>query len=292
VRDKSISVQKFDQSRVSNLHRLFSDEIDSDPWIMFHGTSGYNADSIERDGFVFRPDIISQEQIQRVTSIYERMKWGGESGGGYFVLKGFSLDYDFLRGGLLFFAETSLRALLYATRDFSGGERLRALRIAFCDLDAYLGQGDVRQRHQELMHANFRHLHRLNAHASMIDQARPVDVNLDRLRKEIASLKDVRQLAELAYQRHDHCVVYALGMTPDTLEGLQWNSFMGIESATPISLTKIVAKVVIPPEYKWNSLFDTNEEYLRRQSLGLIPAICATAGSFVTSCARSDAAES
>ncbi len=113
MHNKSIIVQKFDQDRVSNLRRLFADEIDSDPWIMFHGTSGYNAESIERGGFVFRPDIISQEQIQRVTSIYERMKWVGESGGGYPVLKPFSLDYGFLRGGLLFFAETSLRALLY-----------------------------------------------------------------------------------------------------------------------------------------------------------------------------------
>jgi hypothetical protein len=291
VRDKSISVQKFDQDRVSNLHRLFSDEIDSDPWIMFHGTSGYNAESIERDGFVFRSDFIPHEQIQRVANIYESMKWVGESGGGYPVLKPFSLDHDFLRGGLLFFAETSLRALLYATRDFSGGEKLRALRIAFRDLDAYLGQEDVRQRHQERMHQNFRHLNRLNAHPSMINAARPVDVDLDWLRKEIASLKDIRQLAELSYQRHDHGVVYALGMTPDTLEGLQWNSFMGIESTTPISPTKIVAKVVVPPEYEENLLFRTGEEYMRRQSLGLIPAICAVAGSLVPSRVGSGAEE-
>jgi hypothetical protein len=274
VRDKPIIVQKFDQDRVSNLYRLFSDEIDSDEWIMFHGTSGYNAESIERDGFTFRSDRISREQIQRVTNIYERMKWFGESSGGYTVLKPFSLDHDFLRGerSLLFFAETSLRALLHATRDFSGGEKLRALRIAFGDLGSYLRQEDVRRRHQERMHENFRRYKSLNA---QIDSAQPVDVDLDWLRNEIASLKDVRQLAELAYQRHDHGVVYALGMTPNTLEDLQWNDSMGIESAIPISPTKIVAKVVVPPEYEQSLLFDTSEEYLRRQSLGLIPAICA-----------------
>ena len=40
-----------------------------------------------------------------------------------------------LESGFVFFSETSLRALLYATHDFSGGEKLRALRIAFRDLE-------------------------------------------------------------------------------------------------------------------------------------------------------------
>src|SRR5262249_11717108 len=256
--NKSIIVQEFDADRVSSLKRLFSDEIDSDPWIMFHGTSGYNAESIERAGFTLRSDLISRDQIQRVASIYERMKWPGESGGGYPVLKPFSLDHDFFGGerSFLFFAETSLRALLYATRDFSGGEKLRALRIAFRDLVSYLREESVRQRHQEQMRNNFRRLNDLNAHPSMIDAAQPVEVDLDWLRNEVAGLKDVQRHAELAYRRHDHGVVYALRMAPDTLNDLQLNSSMGIESTTPISPTRIVAKVVVPPKYEQNLLLD------------------------------------
>jgi hypothetical protein len=278
VYDKSVIVQKFDPDRVSTRHRLFSDEIDSDPWVMFHGTSGFNAGSIERNGFAFRAELISRHQIQRVANVYERMKWAGENGGGYSILKPFSLNHDFgSEGGLLFFAETSLRALLYATRDFSGGEKLRALRIAFRDLDSYLSEEDVRRRHQEWMRENFRRLNSLNAHPSMIDAARPVEVDLNWLRNEVAGLKIVHRIAELAYQRHDHGVVYALRMTPNTLESFQWNNSMGIESVTAIPPTKIIAKVIVPPEYKQNLLVDTDEEYLRRQNLGLIPAICALA---------------
>jgi hypothetical protein len=92
---------------------------------MFHGTSGINAKSIEREGFSRRPDSITHEQLQRVANIYKTMKRAGVSGGG--VLKPFSLDHDFVDGerSPLFFAETSLRASWYATHDFSGGEKLR-----------------------------------------------------------------------------------------------------------------------------------------------------------------------
>src|ERR1700730_4493642 len=147
------SDQIFSSDRLAGTDRLFSDVIESDLWIMFHGTSGFNAKSIERDGFAFRSDYVTHEQIKRVTDLYETMKWVGESGGGYPVLKPFSLAHDYLGGGngLTFFAETSRRALLYATRDFAGGEKLRSLRIAFRDLEAYLGQSEFRRRHKGTM---------------------------------------------------------------------------------------------------------------------------------------------
>jgi hypothetical protein len=186
------------------------------------------------------------------------------------VLKPFSLDHDFLDSGrgLLFFAESSLRALLYATRDFSGGEKLRALRIAFRDLDSYLAKSEVREWHEERMSKNFCTLTHLNTHPSEIEAARPVEVDLDWLRNEMANLKDIRQLADGAYLRHDDGVVYALRMTSDELEGLHWHSSMGIEAATPISVFKIVSKIAVPPDYQRN-LFAEDKERQRRLTLGL-----------------------
>jgi hypothetical protein len=271
-----IAIQRFDPDRIAAVGRLFPGEIDADPWIMFHGTSGFNAKSIERDGFTFQPNFISHDQIKRVTNVYEMMKWAGESGGGCAVLKPFSLDHDFLDGGrgLLFFAESSVRALLFATRDFSGGEKLRALRIAFRDLDSYLDHSEVRERHMERMSREFRSLTQLNAHPSTIEAARPVQVDVDWLRNEMVNLRDIRQIADGAYLRHDHGVVYALKMTSDDLGGLGWNGSMGIEAATPIPVSKIVAKIVVPPDYKQN-LFAKDEERGRRVTLevGLIAAI-------------------
>jgi hypothetical protein len=100
-----ITAQKFDFDRIATLTRLFSDDIDTDPWVMFHGTSGFNAEAIEREGLTFQRGFVTQDHIKRVTHIYEVMKWSGESGGGYPVLKPFSLDHDFVDDGkgLLFF---------------------------------------------------------------------------------------------------------------------------------------------------------------------------------------------
>jgi hypothetical protein len=176
-----------------------------------------------------------------------------------------------------FFAETSLRALLYATRDFAGGEKLRALRIAFRDLESYLVQPDTRARHQEWMNKNFRTLTSLNAHPLMLDAARPVEVDLHWLRKEMASVETTRQFAESAYQGHDHGVVYAIRMTPDDLNGLSWNNSMGIEATTSIPFSKIVSKIVVPPDYEVNLFAGNGEEYLRRMNLGLLPALAAKA---------------
>lgn len=191
-----------------------------------------------------------KNRIRRVAQIYEAMKWAGESGGGYAVLKPFSLDYDWVDHdrSLLFFAETSLRALLYGTRDFCGGEKLRALRIAFADLDSYLGQAETRERHQEWMDKNYSALKNLNAHPSMLDAARPVKVDLDWLRQKMADVADIRQLVGDTHQRHDHGVVYALRMTANSLDGLRWNHSMGIEATTPIPASRIVAKIAVPPD--------------------------------------------
>jgi hypothetical protein len=43
----------------------------------------------------------------------------------------------------------------------------------------------------------------------MIDPAQPVDVDLDWLRNELTSLKDLRQIAELAYDPYALLVVIA-----------------------------------------------------------------------------------
>ena len=34
--------------------RIFSDEIETDDWVLFHGTSGYNTNRIEGEGFTSR----------------------------------------------------------------------------------------------------------------------------------------------------------------------------------------------------------------------------------------------
>ena len=48
---------------------------------------------------------------------------------------------------------------------------------------------------------------------------------------------------------------------------------MGIEATTVIPNSKIVSKIVVPPDYEENLFANSGEEYMRRMNLGLIPAL-------------------
>ncbi|MGV1834681.1 hypothetical protein ACQZ6C_07960 [Rhizobium rhizogenes] len=252
----SVIIHQFDPDQVS-ARGLFPDEIEKDPWVMFHGTSGFNAEAIERNGFAFQAgrDLPSPMDIQTLCDVYKAMKWVGNRTGGFAVLEPFSLQHDFLDDGkgLTFFGETSQWALLYATRDFAGGEKLRAIRIALQDLDLYLNLPDVREYHSEQMRRQFDALSKLNAHPIHLDKARPVHVDLDWLRNALVSLKDLRRLADSAHERHDHGVVYAIRLTPGDAKLLRYNNFMGIEASSPIAASRIVAKTIVPSDYEHNT---------------------------------------
>jgi hypothetical protein len=269
------SVFQLDTACVEGSRRLFPDEIDSNEWVMFHGTSGFNAASIERDGFDSTHGVVSPSQIRRVIEVFQKMKWCGDDGGGYPVLKPFSLDHDFqgTDRSLLFFAETSTRALLYATRDHSGGEKLRALRHAFKDLESYLSDPSRREQHHDYLSVSYHALFEVNAHPREIEAVRPVEIDLAWLGQELEDLSDIRRFADDALQRHDHGVVYALRMTPDDVGRLSWNRSMGIEVNTRILPPSIVGKVIVPPDYVMNQHSRTGADLLRRLDRGLLAAL-------------------
>ncbi len=127
----------------------FGQSFASDLWIAYHGTSDAAEAGIEQDGFAWRDDHYSRRDVALVLETFERLHWRGMDTGGFPVLASFSeCDFRRLPDGQLkptFFAETSLRALLYAAPDFSGGETARALRRSFGDLQHYLDSEKVRQ---------------------------------------------------------------------------------------------------------------------------------------------------
>ena len=46
------NVECFDSDRIA-LGRLFGDQVEDDPWVIFHGKSASNSAAIETDGFSF-----------------------------------------------------------------------------------------------------------------------------------------------------------------------------------------------------------------------------------------------
>lgn len=268
----SFTVSEFDIVRFESSRRLFPDAIESDPWVIYHGTSGYNAESIEGIGLDAGNLVVSREKIRRVTAIYEKIKWFGNHGGGYACLKPFSLDHDFDGSdkSLIFLAETSLCALLYATREFAGGEKLRALRHAFRDLDLYLSNPQVREEHMREMEVNYRCLQKGNANLKLLEDQFPKEVDLDWLRQELAELKEVRHSAEDAFTRHQFGVVYALRMREGDATLLRLNRAMGIEASTVLSPSRIIGKIIVPVDFEMTIHSRGLEEVHNRPTGGLL----------------------
>lgn len=264
----------FDEHRARHVGRLFSDQIEVDDWVMFHGTSDFNADSIERDGFLPGCIGVSRSDIYQVVKVFDELKWGGRDQGGLAILKPYSLDYDLKAGtSPVFFAECSMRALTHAARDFAGGEKLRALRKAIADLELYLADATLRDEHKHSKMNEFALLSELDAHPSVLESARPATIDLALLRKQVDALRPLRDLAQVAWERHNGGVIYALHMRGCDLTSIVWRSAMGIEAAQHIPPSRIVEKVEIPCDFEGNGISGNPAVQLSRMKNGLVPAI-------------------
>ena len=112
----------FDQ--LDGCETLFPPEIDRDSWVFYHATSSACEAAIETEGLVWRPGVYSQGDLEAVLKIYKSINWYGTRSGGYAVLEGFSRgDFRNTRLKPIFFREYSVRSLLYASKDWAGGNR-------------------------------------------------------------------------------------------------------------------------------------------------------------------------
>jgi len=229
---------------------LFPDEIENDPWVIYHGTSGCKQDVIEREGFSWNPNGASKEQIQRVVTVYRQMSWYGADSSGFAALEPFSLEHDFGENSAspVYFAETSKRALLYASQDYAGGEKNRLLRNSIRHLQRYLVEPELRNEHYLMMKNEYDYL--VSVSAINAESSKPVNVDLSWLRSEIALLSDIQDLAEDAYSNHVVGVVYAVKMDANDLAGLELHPSMGIKAHYPIAASKIAGKLIIPLDYR------------------------------------------
>jgi hypothetical protein len=225
---------------------LFGDQVDSDPWVAFHGTSSVFEAEIDSTGLNSNRALFSRTEIAAVVDIFGRIDWAGEHLGGFVVLKPWSLGFDRASGEMppLYLAESSHRAALYATRDFSGGEAARALRYAFQDLRRYA------------------------------DGSAGEGTALDRewVGSQIERLGSTEKTALGLLENHLHGVVYAIRLTPDDVPYLEYNSSMGIVAASVIPPEKLFAKAVVPADWRHPWITDRRRVERLREA-GLITAI-------------------
>lgn len=243
---------QFDPDLLDGNTQLFPDTICDDPWILYHGTSSEAETQIENEGFFWAKNKISKSDIEMVVQIYRRMNWSGIDGGGFAVLEPFSLMHDFAEKSdkRIFFAETSCRALLYATHDFAGGETARALRKAIIDLERYQSSHGVREEHFNMLRYELKQTGAKGSHPPVPDS--------DWLQSELKKIERIRQLCWEPYDSYRYGLVYAVKLCIKDCQGLTHHKSMGIIASEVISPDKIVAKIVIPPNVESNRFRDDN----------------------------------
>ena len=137
---------EYDENLLMKEGRLFPSEICDDLWMVYHGTSSIFEQDIDKHGLCWRPNLASKAEVQSIVTIFEKMAWAGRHNGGLPVLKPFTLQHDLRTSTIkpIYLAESSLRALTFATYEFAGGETARALRFCLADLHQYLSSPALR----------------------------------------------------------------------------------------------------------------------------------------------------
>lgn len=265
-----------DSHRLNEQGKVFPDNIDDDVWTVFHGTSGFYGESIERQGFGATPPV-SFAQLQQVAAVFDKMRW--EGGSAYACLSSYSIKHDHdsgeLPSGRCFFDPASHKAMRFSLKNYAGGEKLMLLRACFEKLDSYLGDPKVREQHV----VNWKD----NPYFAASDGSKRIpqlceqpNVDLGWLAGELAKLAPIREKAFRPLIQYDHGIVYAVRMTPEDVPTLRSCNSAGIDSTKPIPPSKIIAKAIVPTGDRWRWLSDIPndiEAYERRLSSGLFEAL-------------------
>lgn len=247
-------IEPFDSSRVA-MGRLFGDALEEHPWVLFHGTSACASSRIESQGLFYPAHCVSASDIRAVVRVFDDIRWAGNDLGGYVVLKAFCTN-DFAAADIspVFLAESSVRALRFATRDFAGGEKLRAIRRAMRDLERYLNEEDIRAEHIASLTRSFNSLTRVGARPDHIESVRPRTVDLGWLSQQVLVLQRLAAVAAQPFDTFEGGVVYALRIEPKDLHELTYDSTMGVKAWKPIPPRRIVSKISVNAEFVYEDL--------------------------------------
>lgn len=274
--DKPFPIEEFNPDLVMR-GRLFCDTLEDDPWVVFHGTSSENGTAIEFQGLGYDNNILSKEDLQLIVAVFEAMKWCGNDTSGYAVLASFSAsDFADSASSPIFLAESSVRALLYATREFAGGEKIRGVRKALVDLERYITDESIRNTHMAQMQGEYDHLIALEANPDLIELAKPKPVDLDWLAVKLSELQSIQTKAIATLNNFQGGIVFALRLEESDLIEMSYSSSMGIKARMRIPPERIESRVHIPMDFVYSPLGikgDFERRMMRMQS-GAVGRLC------------------
>ena len=267
LEEKLLIKYTFDKELLNNKTQLFPDAICDDPWVLYHGTSNLAEMCIEEGGIFRAEDNIQKEDVEKVVNIYKVLNWCGVDQGGLAVLEPFSLLHDFSEKnvGAIYMAETSYRALLYATYDFAGGEVARALRKAINDIDRYFSEPKLRYEHLDMLKMEYEQTGKVGMPQECID--------MFWLESELRCLESIRRKSKAPQEQYAYGIVYAVRFNENDCQNLRYHQSMGVIASGTIRPEKMVAKVLIPSDF--NYVFQQYDRRIKSivERIGIIGAL-------------------
>jgi hypothetical protein len=246
--------------------RVFGDDIEADPWVLYHGTSNVAEDGLLSNGLAWKAGPYTKEDVRRVCAIYNRLGWAGFKSSGFPVLQPFSLDHDF--GGNaakpLFLAPTAYRATCFATRDFAGGETVRALHYALEELHALLADGEAQRLYLDSLSSK-------SSGPNPNDAVRLLQEGW--LEQELSATTALRERVRHVRAVYSYGLVVAVKLHSASLQGLCFHQTMGVRAMRLVGADEVVAVAVIPPMYEHNPLARTDSPFDWPTWSGILAAI-------------------
>jgi len=125
--------------------------------VLYHGTSCHSESGIENNGLEWNPNYnIPRNIIDSINDFHNRFNILDWTGGGRNVLATFSRSAFGVDNKSAPICLTNIpeRAILYASKDYSGGETVRALRNIYYNLREYIRKPSTRKKYIEYPNHN------------------------------------------------------------------------------------------------------------------------------------------
>lgn len=203
---------------------VFGSEIESDPWVAFHGTSSIYEQEVDTHGFGNGKLEFTGDELDSIISIFDWMNWATSAQGNLSVYSRNRVQTG--RVFTTYFREEIHRAMGFCSRELAGGETVRIVFQACKDLRRYLRSQRVRAEHMYELKANKNAL---------------VPVELPELSRRIAQIEPLEQRARRLVTRYRHGVLYAVRFEASDVDHMTY-CIGGIACSMGLPASRIVAK--------------------------------------------------
>ena len=175
------------------------------------------------------------------------ISWYGLTGASRAILEPFSINHDYNHAGVkpIYLAETCLRASLYASKDFAGGEVSRTLRKCFNELWQFVDNPKVQEDHMKKLKKENDYCKK---NGFFFDE-KTLDFSVDSLRQNLVELEYLQKMVEADYNNFNQGLIYCIKLKNPDLQDLEFHTRMGVKSFKGIDLGNIISKTYVPLNY-------------------------------------------